>query len=39
MNHFVAKPLTPAVLLTALGQVLDGDAAKAEAAADAEAAA
>lgn len=37
MNHFVAKPLTPAVLLTALGQVLDGDAAKAEAAADAEA--
>lgn len=39
MNHFVAKPLTPAVLLTALGQVLDGEAAKAEAAADAEAAA
>lgn len=23
MNHFVAKPLTPAVLLTALGQALD----------------
>ncbi|HAD83776.1 MAG TPA: hybrid sensor histidine kinase/response regulator, partial [Brevundimonas sp.] len=28
MNHFVAKPLTPAVLLTALSEVLDpaGDA-------------
>lgn len=40
MNHFVAKPLTPAVLLTALSQALDGaeeepagDAADAEAAA------
>lgn len=33
MNHFVAKPLTPAVLLTALGQALDDADADAEAAA------
>lgn len=38
MDHFVAKPLTPAVLLSALSAVLDGeDAARREA--DAEAAA